>query len=75
MRIFPQGIWIENKKIHAEILKPFREPMVIKPKRWDNNPYSGGYYIKDLRPNQLSSTNGYTKPENQSTNNEVKDAL
>ena len=49
--------------------------MVIKPKRWDNNPYSGGYYIKDLRPNQLSSTNGYTKPENQSTNNEVKDAL
>ena len=67
--------WIEQKKIHAEILKPFREPMLVKPKRWDNNPYSGGYYIKDLRPNQLSSTNGYTKPENQSTNNEVKDAL
>lgn len=67
--------WIEQKKIHAEILKPFREPMVVVPKLWDNNPYSGGYFIKDLRPTQLSSTNGYIKPENNQPTNEVKHAL
>ena len=67
--------WIEQKKIHAEILKPFREPMLVKPKRWDNNPYSGGYYIKDLRPNELSTTIGEPTKQNQQSNNEVKDAL
>ena len=68
--------WIKNKKIHAEILKPFREPMLVKPKRWDNNPYSGGYYIKDLRPTELSATVGDTNnPINQQSTNEVKNAL
>lgn len=67
--------WIEQKKIHAEILKPFREPMVVVPKLWDNNPYSGGYFIKDLRPAQLSATSGYIKPENNQPTNEVKHAL
>ena len=67
--------WIENKKIHAEILKPFREPMLVKPKRWDNNPYSGGYYIKDLRPAELGATIGEPTKQNQQSNNEVKDAL
>ena len=67
--------WIEQKKIHAEILKPFREPMLVKPKTWDNNPYSGGYYIKDLRPKELSATVGELHTKNQSTNNEVKNAL
>ena len=67
--------WIEQKKIHAEILKPFREPMLVKPKRWDNNPYSGGYYIKDLRPNELGTTIGEPTKQNQQSNNEVKDAL
>ena len=66
--------WIENKKLHAEILKPFREPMVVKPKVWDENPYSGGYYIKDLRPSELGSTLG--EPTKQSTQtDEVKHAL
>jgi len=65
--------WIKSKKFHAEILKPYREPMVVKPKRWDN-PYSGGYYIKDLRPTELGSTLG--EPTKQSTQtNEVKHAL
>jgi len=68
--------WIANKKIHAEILKPFREPMLVKPKRWDNNPYSGGYYIKDLRPIELGATVGDTNiPINKQSNNEVKNAL
>ena len=68
--------WIRNKKIHAEILKPFREPLLVKPKRWDNNPYSGGYYIKDLRPPELSATVGDTNiPINKQPNNEVKNAL
>ena len=67
--------WIEQKKIHAEILKPFREPMLVKPKRWDNNPYSGGYYIKDLRPAELGATIGEPTKQNQQSNNEVKDAL
>jgi len=44
--------WIENKKFHSEILKPFKLPMIIRPKRWVN-PYSGGYYIKELRPQEL----------------------
>jgi len=67
--------WIEQKKIHSEILKPFREPMIVAPKIWDNNPYSGGYFIKDLRPAELGSTNGYTQPENQQSTNEVTNAL
>jgi DNA-directed RNA polymerase len=67
--------WIEQKKIHAEILKPFREPMLVKPKTWDENPYSGGYYIKDLRPKELSATVGELHNQNQQSNNEVKDAL
>ena len=66
--------WIEKKKIHAEILKPFREPMVVKPKEWELNPYSGGYYIKDLRPAELGTTLGDLN--NQSTQtNEVKNEL
>ena len=66
--------WIEKKKIHAEILKPFREPMVVKPKEWELNPYSGGYYIKDLRPAELGATLG--EPTKQSTQtNEVKNEL
>ena len=64
--------WIEQKKMHTEILKPFREPMLIPPKDWEENPYSGGYYIKDLRPIQLSTTIGNHPNINQS-NNEVKD--
>ena len=67
--------WIEQKKLHAEILKPFREPMVISPKRWDNNPYSGGYVIKDLRPAQLGSTIGELKSKNQQSTDEVTHAL
>ena len=67
--------WIEQKKIHAEILKPFREPMLVRPKTWDENPYSGGYYIKDLRPKELSATVGELHNQNQQSNNEVKDAL
>jgi hypothetical protein len=67
--------WIEQKKLHAEILKPFREPMVIAPKRWDNNPYSGGYVIKDLRPAQLGSTVGELTSKNQQSTDEVKHAL
>ena len=66
--------WIEKKKIHAEILKPFREPMVVKPKEWELNPYSGGYYIKDLRPAELGATLG--EPTKQSTQtNEVNNEL
>ena len=49
--------WIEKKKIHSEILKPFRLPMIIKPKQW-SNPYDGGYYIKELRPKELGATLG-----------------
>lgn len=67
--------WIEQKKIHAEILKPFREPMLVKPKTWDENPYSGGYYIKDLRPKELSSTVGELHNQKQQSTNEVKNAL
>ena len=63
-----------KRKIHAEILKPFREPMVVKPKEWELNPYSGGYYIKDLRPAELGTTLGDLN--NQSTQtNEVKNEL
>ena len=65
---------LKKKKIHAEILKPFREPMVVKPKEWELNPYSGGYYIKDLRPAELGTTLGDLN--NQSTQtNEVKNEL
>lgn len=49
--------WISKKKIHSEILKPLRHPMIISPKEWIN-PYSGGYYIKELRPETLSATIG-----------------
>lgn len=49
--------WIEAKKFHSEILKPFRLPMIISPKSWVNC-YSGGYYIKDLRPKELGCTIG-----------------
>lgn len=66
--------WIENKKIHAEILKPFREPMVVKPKSWVDNPYSGGYYIKDLRPTELGATIGNSNKQSTQTN-EVNNAL
>lgn len=57
--------WIDQKKIHAEILKPFREPMLVCPKQWDDNPYSGGYYIKDLRPKELGATIGNSQSINQ----------
>jgi len=49
--------------------------MVISPKRWDNNPYSGGYVIKDLRPAQLGSTIGELKSKNQQSTDEVAHAL
>ena len=67
--------WIENKKIHTEILKPFREPMLVKPKDWDENPYSGGYYIKDLRPKELSATVGNSQTKNQPKTEEDNHAL
>ena len=48
--------------------------MVVKPKEWELNPYSGGYYIKDLRPAELGTTLGDLN--NQSTQtNEVKNEL
>ena len=40
--------------------------MLVKPKTWEN-PYSGGYYIKDLRPKELSATVGNSNK--QSTTN------
>jgi hypothetical protein len=67
--------WIENKKIHTEILKPFREPMLVRPKDWDENPYSGGYYIKDLRPKELSATVGNSQTKNQPKIQEENHAL
>ena len=67
--------WIEQKKIHSEILKPFREPMVVVPKLWEDNPYSGGYFIKDLRPAELGSTIGNIKPENQQSTSKDTHAL
>ena len=67
--------WIEQKKIHSEILKPFREPMVVVPKLWENNPYSGGYFIKDLRPSELSAPIGSIKPKIQQSTSKDTHAL
>ena len=65
--------WIEEKN-SCRNFKTFREPMVVKPKEWELNPYSGGYYIKDLRPAELGTTLGDLN--NQSTQtNEVKNEL
>ena len=51
--------WIENKKIHTEILKPLGS--LLLPKDWDENPYSGGYYIKDLIRNYATVGNSQKK--------------
>ena len=48
--------------------------MVVKPKSWVDNPYSGGYYIKDLRPTELGATIGNSNKQSTQTN-EVKNAL
>lgn len=50
--------WIEKKKFNAEILKPFKLPMIVQPKKWISSPYQGGYYIRQLRPDELSSPIG-----------------
>jgi len=49
--------------------------MVVAPKLWENNPYSGGYFIKDLRPAELSATIGNTKPEIQQSTSKETHAL
>ena len=64
--------WIEKKKLHSEILKPVRLPMVIRPKDF-SSPYNGGYYLPRLRPEQLSATLG--EPTKQPMQKEEINAL
>jgi len=63
--------WIEKKKLHSEILKPFKLPMIIEPQDW-NTAYDGGYYVKELRPKELSAPLGDTN--NQPMQKEENDA-
>jgi len=37
--------WVRLKKLHSEILKPMRTPMLILPKEW-TTPFDGGYLTK-----------------------------
>ena len=60
VKVTPKTLeWIEKKIIHSEILKPIKLPMIIEPKNW-GTAYDGGYYIKELRPKELSAPLGNT---------------
>ena len=48
--------WINKEKFSAVVLKPIKLPMIVEPQDWTQNPYNGGYYIKQLRPPELSAT-------------------
>ena len=75
MQVTPKTLdWIDKKKFSAEVLKPIKLPMIVEPQDWAT-PYNGGYYIKQLRPPELSATVGELHNQNQQSNNEVKDAL
>lgn len=62
--------WIDKKKFSAEVLKPIKLPMIVEPQDWTQNPYNGGYYIKQLRPPELSATVGELNNQNAITEEE-----
>ena len=44
--------------------------MIVEPQDWTQNPYNGGYYIKQLRPPELSATVGELNNQNAKTEEE-----
>ena len=62
--------YIDKKKFSAEVLKPMKMPMIVEPQDW-TTPYNGGYYVKQLRPPELSSTVGELNNQNAKTEEKI----
>jgi DNA-directed RNA polymerase len=50
---------INEKNFQCSVLTPYYKPMVIKPKEWENTPFSGGYISEYLSKTPLVKTNDF----------------